>query len=93
MTSGVPFLMVNADVPGNDSSRDGDRATQDQGPKSGPHRFQLRVRCGPSSPPQGGHRPGTERSYGLGQVPGLGSNRDKRLGVSKQGHVRGAVRG
>lgn len=37
--------------------------------------------------------PGTERSSELGQMSVCGNSRDKRLRVSKQGHIRGAVRG
>lgn len=68
MTSKMYILLVHADVLGYDSSRDGDRA--------------LNLAFTPFSSgqgTQGGHRPRTKRSYGLGQMLGLGSSRDKRL--------------
>lgn len=36
--------------------------------------------------PRGGHRPGTERSYRLGQMPGLGSSGDKKRGEQARPH-------
>lgn len=77
-TASAHILMMNADVLGMAAAEMRAGSPWDQSPK--PQPFQLRARCRAALCPQGGHRPGTERSYRLGQMPGVGSSRDKRRG-------------